>query len=358
MAYAAALSSSVAQTVNTNMNKTLAIFLPILLATVAHADGNAYRVSIDGRIQATATLRANQGHYHGQIYYDASGADGLELAGTAGKPDSFEWGESLWTREGNDSKPTGTFSGKLSPDGKSGQGAWKSADGKKNLPLTLTRLARIETVDTPAADAWVDYPRFDDPRYARLNELLAAEAKRELAEHLKSVNEMRAELSGDPDTAARDRLSSTTSCDIESALPNLVSLLCTVYEFSGGAHGNTTLEARDYAVAADGAAHPFGLWDVLRKSPANVNKLSGLIVADLKRQKASSVVNGGIKDFTKELDQDQLEFTVVPVGLAFHFSPYAVASYAEGHFRAVIPNRALAPLYRDDGPLAARAGKP
>jgi hypothetical protein len=336
------------------MRQSLATLLLLLLPPLAQAEGNVYRVVIDGRIQAIATLRSSEGQEHGQIHYDSSGADGLELSGAAGPKDRFEWNESLWTREASDSKPTGLFSGKLSGDGKSGQGIWKSADGKKNLPLTLTRLATLETLDSKEAEAWADYPRFDDPRYAQLNSLLSAEAQKTVAEQLQAVKEMREEMK-DAGAEALDRLSSTTRCDVEIAASTVVSLLCTAHGYSGGAHGNTALDGRNYALAADGAARPLGLWDVLKKSPAAITKLSSLIVADLKRQKASTVVDGGIKDFVKELEQDQLAFTVVPTGLAFHFSPYAVASYAEGHFRAVIPSRAIAALYRRDGPLAARA---
>lgn len=340
------------------MRKSLALLSALCLPALAQAGGEVYRVVIDGHIQAIASLRLNEGRYHGRIYYDASGADGLELAGTAGK-DGFEWKESLWTRADNDSKPTGTLSGKLSADGKTGTGTWNSADGKKSLTLALTRLAHIETLASPDSNVWVDFPKFDDPRYAKLNGLLAGEAKQNLAQNLKSVQDVRTELQGAPGgSAAEDRLSATTSCDVESVLPNTVSLLCTAYEYSGGAHGNTGLDARDYAIGPDGAVRPLKLWDVLQKSPAHINKLSGLIVAELKRQKASSVVDGGIKDFTKELDKDELSFSILPAGLAFHFSPYAVASYAEGHFRAVIPHRALAGLYRQDGPLASRNAKP
>jgi hypothetical protein len=328
----------------------------LLLAAQAQADGNVYRVLIDGRIQATASVRLSDGQTHGQIYYDSSGADGLELGGDA-PPGRFEWRESLWTREASDSQPTSTFSGKFSADGKSGQGSWKSADGKKNLSLSLTRLAKIETQQAPEIEAWVDYPQFDDPRYAKLNEQLRSAAKQELAGHLKSVKDMRAELKDEPPESL-ERLSSTTSCDVESATPNTVSLLCSAFEFSGGAHGNTALDGRNYALGTDGKPRPLGLWDVLQKSPANAAKLSSLILADLKRQKASSVLDGSIKDFAKELEKNALEFTVVPAGLAFHFSPYALGSYAEGHFRAVIPSRAIAPLYRPEGPLASRASKP
>jgi hypothetical protein len=44
----------------------------------------------------------------------------------------------------------------------------------------------------------------------------------------------------------------------------------------------------------------------------------------------------------------------VPAGLAFHFDPYVVGSFAEGTFRVLLPSRVLAPFARPGGPLDAR----
>jgi hypothetical protein len=325
--------------------KRILILAPLLLASLAHADGNVYRAVIDGRINALITAKSDGGRYRGRILYDASGAGGLSLEGKAAENGGFEWKEMLWSRAEDKTSQTGLYTGRLAPDGKSGEGAWQSADGRKNLPFALTRIAKIETLADKEVDARVDYPQLDDPRFARINAQLAAEARKELDGHIRSVRKMREELK-DIGTAALDHLSASTSCDIESATPQAVSLLCTRYEYSGGAHGNTGLDGRNYLLAEDGAVKPLGLWHMLRKSPANEKKLSDLIVAELKRQKASSVADGSIKGFVKELDKEELPFTLLPNGLAFHFEPYDVGVYAEGSFRAVIPNRALAPLFR------------
>lgn len=326
------------------------ILVPLLLASHAHAEGNVYRAVIDGRINALVTIKASPygggaSLYGSRVLYDASGADGLALEIHASGNGGFEWKELLWSRDDGEARQTGRFEGKLASDGKSGQGTWHSPDGRKHLPFTLARIAKIETLADKKVDAKVDYPRFDDPRFAQLNALLAAEARKTLDEHIGDIERLREDLK-EVEPAALNRLSASTSCDVESATPRAASLLCIDYEDSGGAHGNTLLEGRNYALAEDGSVKPLALWDLLRKSPANEKKLSDLLVAELKRQKASLVMDGSIKGFVKELDKDELSFTILPGGLAFHFSPYAVASYAEGAFRAVIPNRALAVLYR------------
>lgn len=321
------------------------ILVPLLLASLAHADGNVYRGLIDGRINVLVTAKSDGSQYRGRILYDSTGADGLSLDGKADQAGGFEWKEMLWSRGRGETRQTGLFKGKLAPDGKSGEGVWHSGDGAKKLPFTLARIARIETLADKEVDAAVDYPQLDAPSFTKLNAQLAAAARSELEEHVRAVHDWREDLK-DLGSAALSSLSAATSCNIESATPQAVSLLCAVSEYSGGAHPNTSLEGRNYLLAADGAVKPLGLWDLLRKSPAAEKKLSDLIIADLKRQRASSVVDGGIKGFVRELDKDGLPFTILPNGLAFHFGPYAVGSYAEGGFRVVIPNRALAALYR------------
>jgi hypothetical protein len=317
----------------------------VLAASPVRADGHIYHAAIDGRHNALVTVKRDGDRISGRILYESSGAGGLSLQGKTADSGDFEWKEMLWSRALGNTSQTGLWTGRLATDGKTGEGLWRSADGRKKLPLTLARIARIETLKDKDVDARVDYPQLDEPRFAKLNGQLESDARQELETRAHAVKSWREDMSG-TGSAALDRLSAWTACDLESATPKAVSLLCVRYEYSGGAHGNTEFEARNYLLAEDGTAKPLGLWDLLRKSPANAKKLSGLIIADLRRQKASEVVKGGIKDVVDALDRGGIPFTVLPNGLAFHFAPYAAGSYAEGSFRAVIPHRALAPLYR------------
>ena len=339
------------------MKRTLIATAVLCLApTLAGANGAVYRAVLDGRIHALVSINADAGETAGRVAYE-KGAEPLWLEAKKLPEGAFSWREKEWSRTTGDLKPAGIFTGKLGPDGKTGAGTWTAADGKKKLPFRLTRIAVLKSLADKDVNANVEFPKLDDTRYAKLNEKLAATAQKELMEHGLAVRAMREEFKG-TGSAAVDALASSTDCGIESLAENTVSLLCILEEYSGGAHGMATPEGRNFVVAADGEPSPLGLWDLLQKSPANAKKLSGLILAELKRLKASLVEDGSIKNFVKELEGDEIPFTLVPSGLAFHFAPYAVGSYAEGMFRAVIPNRELAEFLREDGPLAARAEKP
>lgn len=329
----------------------------LCLAPTAQAERAVYEALLDGRIHALVSVKSEGEENHGQILYDAGTAP-LFLVVKKPAKGGFEWQEvvdSVWSRSESE-RSSGRFTGKLDADGQSGRGTWHSADGKKNLPFTLKRIATFTALDDKSLDARVEFPRMEDARYAKLNEHWSREAEKELAERTQSVKEQAGELK-DAESAAEEHLSASSSCDIESATQEIVSLLCVLDEYMGGAHGMTTPSGRNYALSLDGAPKPLGLWDLVKKSPANEKALSALILAELKRAEASSVVEGSVKDFIKELAGDEIPFTILPAGLVFHFAPYAVGSYAEGPFRVLIPNRALAELFRRDGPLAARAGK-
>ena len=88
-------------------------------------------------------------------------------------------------------------------------------------------------------------------------------------------------------------------------------------------------------------------------------RLSDACLTELRKQEASSVVNGTIAGFkTEELGR----FTVSATGVRLHFSPYHVGSYAEGAFTVQVPWTALKSCLRMDGPagelVCTRSVKP
>jgi hypothetical protein len=335
------------------MKTILLVLWSATFAAAADAGGSVYRCTLGGKAQALIVIASDGKSETGQIAYDSSGAEGLALDGES-RPDGFVWQEAEPPGSGNQVVPTGTFIGKFSAGGRSARGHWRSADGKRKLPFTLTRLAVIETLSSRNADAAIEYPRFDESKYWQLNQRLAADAQRDLADHERMLNELREDLK----TAAAEtlsRLSAHTSCEVESVESRMVSLLCSIWGYTGGAHGNTELEGRSYFIDGKGRARPLGLWQVLSKSPAAVRKMSDRLIEDLKQQEASFVVKGEIKTLAKELDEGEIPFTLLPAGVAFHFEPYTVGAFVEGSFRSLIPNRLLAPMFRRDGPLSNRA---
>lgn len=308
----------------------------------AMGDRTGFSVQIDPLTQGAS----------GNVIYDSSGQDGLSVAVTRGSRNAFEWKESLYSRADGQTRDTGRFTGTLSADGKTAQGQWTAADGRKTLPFRLDRWARIHRLPGSDKEVWVSYPEFDAPGLAALNTQLAAQAKQQLQMNRDWSQQQRKENRGAGMPAeVVAAISRSNDCDVEWSRSDLVSLGCREYEYAGGAHPNTEFYSENYALDGGGKPRKLALKDIVQTSPAAMAQLSRLLVEDLRRQQASSIIDGSIKGFSKELDANGIPFTLLPGGLAFQFSPYVVGSYAEGSFRVVIPYRKIAALLRANGPV-------
>jgi hypothetical protein len=119
------------------------------------------------------------------------------------------------------------------------------------------------------------------------------------------------------------------------------------YEYTGGAHGNSTLTGVNLARTANG-------WesvelDALFLRGSNWRERINARVWDgLKALEASSVVNQPPETKPQEVWG---EFAVTACGLVFLFSPYEVASYAEGCFAVFVPFSDVAGCLDTNGPL-------
>jgi hypothetical protein len=129
----------------------------------------------------------------------------------------------------------------------------------------------------------------------------------------------------------------------------LICLTTRHYEDGGGAHGNTTFGGLCYRMHR-GQLEEITLPQLFRRDSNFIEKLSVLIIQDLKRQKASSVVNGEIKQFK---ESDLSGFVITADGLTFAFSPYAVGCYAEGAFFVTLPFDELRDIADPSGPLSS-----
>ncbi|PKQ05040.1 MAG: hypothetical protein CVT71_02115 [Alphaproteobacteria bacterium HGW-Alphaproteobacteria-10] len=115
-----------------------------------------------------------------------------------------------------------------------------------------------------------------------------------------------------------------------------VSLVRTVYFYTGGAHGNTGVQAMTW----DAAAQDFVGIDAFVTAPQGLEALSRALRAAV----ADQVHGGAIDDFWRDSvdgatapTQEALRnFTLVAdaegraAALDFHYAPYEVASYADG----------------------------
>jgi len=341
------------------MNRKLTALLALPFALVVQAEPAFYQGHIGDKIAISVSVDPANDVIPGTVIYDRTGSEGLSLDVTAGKPGGFPWQESLDSRETGKSKTTGLFKGTLSEDAKSVQGTWTSADGKKALPYQLTRTARILTIKSDDVDANVTYPEIEGARYSQLNKLMADEARQHADANIGWVKETQKELQDSE--VGKETINAVTRWELarlETIQNGLVSLSYSNSEYSGGAHPNTIHSGINYQVAEDGTPKRLGLWDVLNKSDANIKVLSDILVQDLKRQNATYIKDGSVKDFKNSLGTDGVAFVILPAGIAFIFSQYEVGPYAEGDFRVVVPYSKLASALRADGPLAHAAAKP
>lgn len=102
--------------------------------------------------------------------------------------------------------------------------------------------------------------------------------------------------------------------------------------YTGGAHGYGSSSGVNF-VADNGKARELRLADLFQPGTAWERCLSDLCLVNLKKQKASSVVDGLRTNLTVG---DLSSFNISPRGLIVYFAPYAVASYAEGEFTVVL----------------------
>lgn len=126
---------------------------------------------------------------------------------------------------------------------------------------------------------------------------------------------------------------------------NLLSLQGVLEEFTGGAHGN--LVYKPVNAYRTGRKQPvFRLEDLFDPASPAEQTLNELCMASLTLQGASELVQG---NRTSLNFAEMYAFTFDESKLSIHFSPYAVASYAEGSFTVSIPSDKIIHLLSDRG---------
>lgn len=173
---------------------------------------------------------------------------------------------------------------------------------------------------TTAGPANAAARRFEKQAY---NQFLA-QAKKDLPE-LKKMN-----------SAAEYQLLIQPTVTMDTAL--FCSGYVTRYDFTGGAHGNTTYQAMNYTMGGKSLK----LQDLFESGVNGRDVCSAALVKKLKADKTGSMVEDG--SWTK-LDNDQAKrFVVTKTGILFLFNSYDLGAYAEGAIKCEIPYTMLTGL--------------
>jgi hypothetical protein len=254
-------------------------------------------------------------------------------------------------------EPTGEFAGTIDVKAATFVGTWRSADGLRALPFSLRKAAKTVTLttDDAAAGAISTYPEFTSnaPAFVRLNRNLAKTIR---STHLAFVDKAQRDWRDwQRQNGHEGWLSNELGqhCRVIYYSKDLVSLLVAHYEYGGGMHGSTSFVPMNF-VLRDGEFRPLKLSDLFIKDSNFAARLSKSALRELRRKKASSVVDGAIK----ALAENQLAvFTLSPEGIQFWFAEYEVGCYAEGVFDAMVTWDALRTIVDPKGPAAKWLGK-
>ena len=134
---------------------------------------------------------------------------------------------------------------------------------------------------------------------------------------------------------------------LEGLAGSYLSMLNTIYSYTGGAHPNTFFESYLYEVRPSGVT-ALSVDDLFRADSNWLGRLTPLILADLESQDAAWVTQGQVVELTR---QDLATFTLGPTGLTFHFSPYAMGPYVQGSFTVTVDYGQLVGLAPAGGAL-------
>jgi len=291
-------------------------------------------------VQMELTLTGDSAAVAGSYYYEAS-ARPLSLRGKLASKNL------TITETNHDAVKTGSFNGRLTAPNRF-EGTWKNSTGKKSSPFQLKRVAAYNAKVTSAtkASARDILPTFlkSSKALSALNSQLAESAQQRSSEFIKNGEEFAMESK-----AGRAGWEITQNCKITYYSENLISLMTSVYEYSGGAHGNTAYATQTFDVSGS-QPKQLGLAELFNGDSDYVSVLSNLVVEELRKQNAPEVVNGRITSFGEE---DLQSFFLTSKSIKFAFEPYAVGPYAAGSYFAEVPYSKLTAIIGNGSPLTS-----
>ncbi len=127
--------------------------------------------------------------------------------------------------------------------------------------------------------------------------------------------------------------------EITRPVANIVSVLFSIYTYTGGTHGSLDLVSQSFDLAG---GHALQLADVFGEPFVAVSLLSKLAREELKKKLPDGGDEEMIKSGTEPLPENFTLLSYTPKGLYLDFPPYQVASWADGRQRLFIPLEKLA----------------
>lgn len=309
----------------------------LLLAGAGWSTSYHYSGNIGKRTGVQMDLERSGSELTGSYWYDTAGLR-LTLIGSVRRG-------TVTVKEFEGDMQTGTFTGTLSKDDRQFRGTWKSPDGKRSLPFVLTANAEYRTLPVKRKGYEVSgtYPAF----------LATASGWQALTTQLRAwvldaQRDFLRKTAGELHTVPGTSFDYDHNIGVAYVDGDLVSLLISVYSYTGGAHQNSWNASANYLITGN-RPRLLGLNDLFNPGSGYREALFALVVADLNRQKAAR--DGGSLDDTFTADSLNV-YTISPRSITFFFAQYVAGSYAEGPYHVTIPYNQLTPYIHPKGPLA------
>ncbi|MDQ3011120.1 MAG: DUF3298 and DUF4163 domain-containing protein [Acidobacteriota bacterium] len=281
-------------------------------------------------------------------------------------------GKAEFTESSND-KETGFFSGKLINEVRGDvstlkfTGTWAKTKGGAGMPVTLTEKVfdlggmkltvkeHKEENKKQKLSIEVAYPQLTGPQLTGSSDANAEKFNKTISEMIakqikgfKNDNKEFFKEAAESTDADRPGNSLDISYTVEHADKNLISLNFGIYNYTGGAHGNTNSVTINYDL---NRGVILKLADLFQPNSNYLKVISGYCAKEIKKSDMTDAewIRGGASPKAG----NYRSWNITPEGLQITFDAYQVAAYAAGPQEVVVPYSALKTITKPDGPLAA-----
>ena len=335
--------------------------------------------AIDDKHAIRMELERKGADLTGSYFYERPGAFNvamktLELKGRIDGGGNVALTEMTRDFESGKEKKSGEFKGKLdglSVNGDIGlrfSGVWVGGKDGKQMPFRLRQVRydlgalrldkkkqesankklryEIET-ETPQLVA-KDLAGADSARGGSFNKTVANFVAARVGEFKKAVDEMAREEAAagkQGEKSAPPPNSIDVSYEVTAANKDFISILFSFYEYTGGAHPNTTTESFNYDLNRNAAV---SLADLFAPDSNYLKVISDYAIKELKKLETVSSAEDGAGPKLENFHS----WNITPAGLKITFDRYQVGAYVVGEHEVVVPYSLLKPIIRPDGPLA------
>lgn len=330
--------------------------------------------AIDGRHAIRMELERKGANLTGTYFYERPGAfnAALRTIGLKGRIDAD--GNVTLTETTQDpatgaEQKTGEFKGKLesvSASGGSGlrfAGVWIGEKDKKQAPFSVRQARydlgglKLEEKKQESANKKLRYeietalPQLEGADSARadaFNKAAANFVAARTGEFKKAVDEMAREEAVAAKPGEKTSLppnSFDVAYEVTAADRDFISILFSFFEYTGGAHPNTTTSSFNYDLSRNA---PVKLADLFTPNSNYLKVISDYSIRELKKLQTVDNPEEGAGPKLENFHS----WNITPAGLKITFDRYQVGAYAVGEHEVVIPYSVLKPIIKPDGLLA------